>query len=120
MQIIFIIMTRIAKILCICTAVVNGLDNFQIVFASTLPAEGSTINPREYRDDLCGTSNTGVVIGQVIEVRCAATTNQYRYVLIQSLDTRAEKLCIAEVCVYEGSEYPYLCSIVFLSESYCH
>jgi len=28
-----------------------------------------------------------------------------RYVIIQSLDTSAERLCIAEACVIAGSEY---------------
>jgi len=54
---------------------------------------------------LCGSETVGVTVGKVIEVACAASTVEYQYVIIQSVDTSAEELCIAEVCVNEGGQY---------------
>ena len=47
----------------------------------------------------------GGTLGAEVTVNCAATTDQYRYVIIQSADFSAEKLCIAEACVKEGGQY---------------
>jgi len=41
----------------------------------------------------------------VLTVNCAPSETLYQYVIIHSLDTSAEKMCIAEVCVYEPSQY---------------
>jgi len=54
----------------------------------------------------------GVDIGLEITIDCTSSTLQHRYVIVQSLDTLAEKLCIAEVCVYEGGQY-------VLMQQYC-
>jgi len=81
------------------TAVVNGLNNFQVGFPRTLPTAGSAVFTTSY--EVCGTFIGGVNIGLVITIDCASLTQQHRYVIVQSLDTAAEKLCIAEVCVYE-------------------
>jgi len=40
----------------------------------------------------------------VVKVDCR-NADTCRYVIVQSLDTVAEKLCIAEACVLETSEY---------------
>jgi len=45
-----------------------------------------------------------VDIGIQIAVECSPATTA-RYVIIQSLDTSAERLCIAEACVIEAGEY---------------
>jgi len=89
----------------VCTAVVNGLDNFQVGFPSVLPTAGSAVQTDSYT--VCGTMNVGVTVGLVLTVTChiSVSTQQYRYVIIQSLDTSAEKLCIAEVCVSASSQY---------------
>jgi len=68
-----------------------------------MPTEGSAVATGSY--PVCGSSNVGVTIGLSITVDCAPTSEQYRYVIVQSLDTNAEKLCIAEVGVYEGGQY---------------
>ena len=78
----------------------NGLNNFQVGFPTALPTEGSAVATSSY--DVCGTIDTGVpIVGLVITIECASSTQQYRYVIIQSLDTSAEELCIAEVSVDE-------------------
>ena len=59
---------------------------------------------------VCGDLNEGVEIGEVITVNCAASTAKYRYVIIQSLDTRAEKMCIAEACIKRRGQ----CEITFV------
>jgi len=84
-------------------AVVNGLNNFQVGFPSTLPFAGSAVSITSY--PLCGTKNIGVTIGQSVTVECETSTEKYQYVIVQSIDTVAEKLCIAEVGVYEGGQY---------------
>jgi len=39
-----------------------------------------------------------------VNIDCASSTDQYRYVIVQRADTSPEQLCIAEVCVI-GGEY---------------
>ena len=87
----------------VCAAVVNGLNNFKVGFLTTLPAADTAIEVDSYTE--CGLVSVGVEAGLVINVDCAASTEQYRYVIVQSADTSAESLCIAEVCVKEGGQY---------------
>ena len=87
----------------VCTAVVNGLNNFQVGFPLEFPTAGTPVEMSSYT--LCGSETVGVTVGKVVEVTCAASTEQYQYVIIQSVDTSAEELCIAEVCVNEGGQY---------------
>ena len=95
----------------VCIAVVNGLNNFQVGFPVALPTEGSAVNTNSY--DLCGAINTGVpIVGLVITIECASSTQQYRYVIVQSLDTSAEELCIAELAVYEAGIYAITFTLV--------
>ena len=37
-----------------------------------------------------------------VNIDCASSTEQYRYVIVQRADTSPEQLCIAEVCVIGG------------------
>jgi len=85
----------------VCGCAVNGLNNFQIGFPSTLPTAGSAVSTSSY--DVCGSVSTpGVASGLVITLECASSAQQYRYVIVQSLDTSAEQLCIAEIVVDES------------------
>ena len=83
-----------------CTAVVNGLDPFQVGMPSVFPKEGSRVNHNSYT--VCGTWNDVVSEGLVITIDCSPSTQRFRYVIVQSLDRAAERLCIAEVAVNEG------------------
>jgi len=88
----------------LCIVVVSGLNNFQVGFLTVRPAEGSAVDPNSYV--VCGSATIPVdVAGLVIDVVCTASTQQYRYVIVQSLDASAEKLCIAEACVNSASQY---------------
>jgi len=87
----------------LCIVVASGLNNFQIGFLTVLPAEGSAVDPNSYV--VCHSVTIGVAVGLVIDVHCTASTQQYRYVIVQSLDASAEKLCIAETCVNSASQY---------------
>jgi len=64
-----------------------------------MPTAGSVVDPRSY--EVCGSVLNGVDIGLGITVACNSSTTA-RYVIIQSLDTSAERLCIAEACVIGG------------------
>jgi len=68
-----------------------------------MPTPGSAVSTDSY--PLCGKKDVGVTVGQSVTVECAATSETYQYVIVQSLDTAAEQLCIAEVGVYEGGQY---------------
>jgi len=46
-----------------------------------------------------------VATGFTITINCSPSTQQFRYVIVQNLDSETEKLCIAEVAVYEGGLY---------------
>ena len=80
----------------------NGLNNFIIGFPTVVPTEDSVVDPNSYV--ACGSVTISVDIGIQIAVECSPATTA-RYVIIQSLDTSAERLCIAEACVIAGSEY---------------
>jgi len=58
--------------------------------------------------------NVGVSVGKVINVDCISSTQQHRYVIVQSLDTAAEKLCIAEVSIYQGGQYELMLASVHM------
>jgi len=83
-------------------AAVNGLNNFRVGCLTSLPSEGTAIDTDSYR--VCRDLQTGVTTGLVVTVDCPSA-DACRYVIIQSLDTAAEKLCIAEACVLETSQY---------------
>ena len=78
------------------------MNNFIIGFPTVVPTEGSVVDPSSY--DACGSVSFSVYIGIRIYVACNHAMTA-RYVIIQSLDTSAERLCIAEACVIEAGEY---------------
>ena len=86
----------------VCTVVVNGLNYFQVGFPSELPSTTLAVDPASY--PVCGVVDVGVSGGLVINVDCSET-GLYQYVIVQSIDTSAEKLCIAEVCAFEAGQY---------------
>ena len=83
----------------VCAAAVNGLNNFRVGFVVTLPTIGLAVDIDSYT--VCGDVVVGVSVGLVLTVDCSCPAEMYQYVIIQSLDTNAEKLCIAEACVNE-------------------
>ena len=83
-------------------AAVNGLNNFRVGCLTSLPSDGRAIDTDSYR--VCGDLQTGVSAGLVVKVDCVSA-DTCRYIIVQSLDTAAEKLCIAEACVLETSQY---------------
>ena len=46
-----------------------------------------------------------VAVGLVVTVECPPSDHQFRYIIVQSLDTEAEKLCLAEVGVFEAGHH---------------
>jgi len=93
----------------VCTVVVDGLNNFQVGFPNALPAEGDLVDITSY--PICGSQlNIAVQVGKLVELECDTTVSeaaQYQYVIIQSLDTESEKLCLAEIGVYEPGQYVF-------------
>ena len=94
----------------ICTIVVDALDNFQVGFltAAQLPDEGTLLDPESYEDALCGTKTNFVVqAGLQVDLECPDEVQEtmWQYVVVQSLDPTAERLCLAEVGVYEPGQY---------------
>jgi len=84
--------------------VVDGLNNFQVGMPSDWPTEGSPVDGSSYR--VCGTQqNMAVAVGLVVTVECPPSDQQFRYIIVQSLDTEAEKLCLAEVGVFEAGRH---------------
>ena len=86
----------------VCVAVVNGLNKFQVGFPDALPTANIAVDVTSY--PVCGSLTVGVAVGKVVNVKCASSTEMYQYIIIQSVDTSAEKLCLAEVCVNEGGQ----------------
>ena len=85
----------------VCTVVVHGLTDFQVGFLTYLPAEEEEIDYTTNPYPLCGEmTNQAVSISEVFTIECEETEEEYRYVIIQSQDAAAERLCLAEVGVY--------------------
>jgi len=81
---------------------VNGLNNFEVGFPSELPPTENSV-----RSDypVCAMRTVSVYSGLKLTVNCTPSDTLHQYVIIHSLDTSAEKMCIAEVCVYEPRQY---------------
>ena len=73
----------------------DGLDNIEIGVMFALPTAGSAVSADSYT--VCGQHRGTVGVAGSIAVDCVATA---RYLVIRSLDTTREQLCIAEVAVY--------------------
>ena len=86
---------------CYVEDILSGLDNFAVGFPSKWPMEGLPVSTDSYA--VCGTYSGPVDKGQVITIECAESTQQFRFVIVQSLDTQPERLCMAEVGVYVTS-----------------
>ena len=78
----------------------DGLDNFEVGLASALPAEGEAVDASY---TLCGQHSGVVGVGEQTTVVCAAGSRQFRYIIVRSVDTTPERLCIAEVAVYAAT-----------------
>ena len=91
----------------VCTVVVDGMDNFQVGVLPGPLYTGLVVDKDSYTlctVNMIAEQNPTVVAGNEIEVACdSAISNQW--VIIQSLDTGAEKLCIGEVVIEVFGEY---------------
>ena len=92
----------------VCTAVVQGLDNFQVGVRDDILFTGLVVaTTGDYTPCLVGMNSVQspiVVAGNEVEVACDAGI-MGQWLIIQSLDTGAEKLCIGEVVVEVFGEY---------------
>jgi len=89
--------------LSLCIIVVSGLDYFRVGMPDSLPYVGSGVRPDSYQ--LCADSSRHTVsASKVLSVKCNNTVTS-RYVIVQSLDTTPERLCLAEVAVYPAGQY---------------
>ena len=79
----------------------DGLDNIEIGVMSALPTEGSAVTADSYT--VCGRHSGSVATTEKITVDCVATV---RYLVIRSLDTTPEQLCMAEVVVHPRGLHP--------------
>jgi len=84
----------------LCT--VSGLDNFEVLLSNEFPAVGSPVEADSYW--LCARYQGQVSDGGNITVSCGARSLPGRYVIVRSLDTTSEHLCIAEVAVYASMQ----------------
>jgi len=105
----------------VCIVVVDGLNNFQVGFLDTLPAEGYLVDPASY--PICGSQlNIAVQPSKLVELDCDTSVSeaaQYQYVIIQSLDTVGERLCLAEVDVYAPRQYA-VAFVLFVIQAASH
>jgi len=81
---------------------VRGLNNFEVLLSNKFPAKGSPVEADSYW--LCAQYQGQVSVGGNITVSCGARSLPGRYVIVRSLDTTPERLCIAEVAVYASMQ----------------
>ena len=98
----------------VCAIVVDGLNNFRVGGNIALQYPGASPDPDAYTVGICATEDAHTVSsGLVLSVVCDAplTTS---VVIIQSLDTSAEKLCIAEVSIEIYGQYMQYATLFIL------
>ena len=96
----------------VCTVVVDGLDNFRVGGITYQPTTDDLIYPDSYT--VCADQNTHIVSnGFVLNVTCGTAVSS-RHIIIQSLDAVPERLCIAEVEMYEHMTGQYATTFVFV------
>ena len=79
-------------------AAVKGVDNFQVGGQPNPMSKGQTIDIDSY--NVCGVTNgRRVKAGKSIVVNCRKAGLTTQYLIIQSLDTAPEQLCLGEVTV---------------------
>jgi len=79
-------------------AAVKGVDNFQVGGKRRKIYRGQTIDKDSYL--VCSVANGHrVVAGKRIVVNCSGAGLTTQYLIIQSLDTAPEQLCLGEVTV---------------------
>jgi len=86
---------------------VEGLDNFQVGVHPGPLSTGLAVDKGSYTPCLVGGNaeqNPIIVAENEIEVACDSAVDG-QWVIIQSLDTGAEKLCIGEVVIEVFGEY---------------
>jgi len=91
----------IILIICLYAGVVRGLNNFRVGKPSSTPVVGKAVVISD--SEKCGgdQNDHATTPGSKRSITCIPTLNT-QYVVVQSLDTEAEKLCLAEVTVYKG------------------
>jgi len=83
--------------------IVSGLDNFEVGVSDVFPTKGEPVSADSYT--LCGRYSGSVDTSIEITINCVPFSRQFRYVIIRSSDATPEHLCLAEVAVYNESEY---------------
>jgi len=96
--------------------VVSGLDDFVIYLSNESPTAGSELDADSYKRCTRYRADS-VSAGDVLELRCDATDEQFQYVIIQSADGTKESLCLAEVSVYAPGQY--LTTFLLVKQSCC-
>ena len=82
-------------------AAVKGVDNFQVGGQPNQISKGQTVDTDSYH--VCGVANGHTVkAGKSIVVNCSNAGLSTQYLIIQSLDTAPEQLCLGEVTVDGG------------------
>jgi len=79
--------------------------------SNILLTDGSALSLDSYT--LCGRYIGSVNNSIMITINCAPSSHQFRFVIIRSSDSTPEMLCLAEVAVYNESQYMH-CSHVYI------
>jgi len=76
---------------------------------AVLPSPGSAVNATSYT--ICGTWDIELLTpGGVVEITCVAYTQQFQYIIVQTLDSQPQQLCIAELAVHAARKLSLHCS----------
>ena len=75
---------------------------------AVLPSPGSAVNATSYT--ICGTWDIELLTpGGVVEITCVAYTQQFQYIIVQTLDSQSQQLCIAELAVHAAGKLSLHC-----------
>ena len=77
---------------------------------AVLPSPGSAVNATSYT--ICGTWEWDIeslIPGFVIPITCLAYTQQFQYIIVQTLDSQPQQLCIAELAVHAAGKLSLHC-----------
>ena len=75
------------------------MDNFVVGLTNDDPEKTAPCFKCTYT--ICHQHSDVLAAGKSVEIQCAASTETFRYVIVQAAATAPQALCLAEVAVYD-------------------
>ena len=79
------------------------MDNFVVGLTNDDPTANVPFFKCTYK--ICAEYNNSVAAGEKVAVKCAPSSEKFRFVIVHGSDKDAAAICLAEVAVYDRGNY---------------